>query len=366
MTLKGTISANGISEVLHLASLQQRPGAIHLTNGRNLIILHVKDRQIVGVEQPTRLPKDRLGAMLVAAKLVNAAHVEEAMASMPGKKLGDALAELGMIDRAIVHEMLEVQARETIHQLFGWDRGEYHFETTETTTPANIEPRMMDAVLLDGARWVQLWPTIREKIPSFEQTFERIREPAGVDPDDPAADDLGNLEFEDINPNDEPTAFERLDAKTVRVDRLVQPGRTVQEIIALSRLGTFETCRALSSLITGGYIRLKLSGPPKPSASVSMPQSVLPAKAPLHLSAVYTSVALLLIAFAIAFFAGRPPPAFTFAEYRATVKKENIRRAREIYRLQTGAYPHALGQLVEAGILRPIDVQGMGQPAISQ
>lgn len=347
MALKGTITETGISEVLHLVGLQHRAGAIRFSNGKDIIRLHVKERALAGIEWPARPVALRLGEMLISAQLLTREQLDEALKAEPADApLGQKLVALGYVEPAAMRDLLELQAHETLHALFDWTDGEYVFDTFEAqeepSANSAIPPRPIEAVLLEGARRHQLWPIIREKLPSLEQTFDRIREAPGTGEEENAGED-DDLDFESLSdPNDEPTAFDRLDALTVRVDRLVIPGRTVREIIALSRLGTFETCRALSSLITGGYIRVHANV----RRAITFEDLVLPVpvQTPISVTApvrppIYLLLALFALAVGLMLLQPRAPKTDGLAAHRARVEAEVREQARELYRLQTGAYP---------------------------
>jgi hypothetical protein len=343
MALKGTITGNGISEVLHLLGRQQR-GAIHFSNGKDVIRLFVKERAIAAVEWSARPLSQRLGEMVIAAGLITRVQLEEALRAAPSEEpLGERLVALGYLEPSAIHELLELQAIETLHALFDWTDGEYVFDAAEPAlATVTITPRPIEALLLEGARRHQLLPIIRETVPSLDQTFVRIREAPGAHEEEHAGDDE-ELDFEHFaDPNNEPTAFDRLDAHTVRVDRLVQPGRTVQEIIALSKLSSFETKRALSSLISGGYIRAQGTLAPHPSSFDDL--SVPPTKAKAHISSSLYPAAILLIIAAGLMWSQPSPKTEGLAEHRARVEAEVRAQTRELYRLQTGSYPAEISQ----------------------
>lgn len=343
MALKGTLTADGISEALHLITFQHLAGVLRLANGKESILLHVKDRAIIGIEAPGRAHEHRLGELLVSTKLLPRAELDRALAEQRqrNKPLGEIVTALGLVSQEALREVLEMQATETLHALFDWTEGQYEVDPREPES-FGLEPRSIETVLLDGARRLQEWPIIREKIPSLEQTFDRLREIPGAVEEVDSGDDDG-IDFEmPSDPNNEPTAFERIDASALRVARLVQPGRTVQEIIRLSRLGAFETSRALASLISAGYLRAHEAPVERAKRSLFSP--------------LYASIVLIVFAAVVAQVSPHAKPARTLDAYRAQREMQVIKSALEVYRLRTGSYPHALAQLVDAGMLRPHDV----------
>ena len=95
------------------------------------------------------------------------------------------------------------------------------------------------------------------------------------------------------------------------------------------------------------------------------------------------SIVLILFATVVAQVSPRAKPERTLEAYRTQREMQVIKHALEVYKLRTGSYPHALDQLVDAGMLRTRDVIASGdrpydfsvaadgtvllaQPAISQ
>src|SRR5262249_9465448 len=89
------------------------------------------------------------------------------------------------------------------------------------------------------------WPLIRRRIPSYEMTFERIKElPNRGGPGDPLAGDDGFA-----------SNFETLGEADRTVYELVGSGRDVRKLIDIAGLGEFEPCKALCKLVNLEYLR---------------------------------------------------------------------------------------------------------------
>src|SRR6266540_3104422 len=235
MALKGTLEDFGIAEILQLISQQAKSGILHLRASDDEIHLQMADGCIVSAEYTGRKRRDRLGSMLVRAGLFERADLERALESQRRtlRRLGDLLIEMGLVSRAELREMSALQITETVYRLFAWKSGTYAFEPgavewdRETVTPLRAE-----SVLMEGFRRVDEWPMVRRNITSPAMTFLRAERVPGTEG----------------SPGDALGANER------RVLALAEPGRTVEAIVDVARLGEFETYKALLTLVNLGHI----------------------------------------------------------------------------------------------------------------
>lgn len=373
MALKGTLKDFGIAEILQLIGQQAKSGVLHLETRDDVIHIAIADGNVVRAESAGRKARERLGTMLVRAELISQEELEYVLDLQKRtlRRLGDLLVELDLVAKAALREMTALQTTETIYRLFHWKSGTYEFEPgdvewdTETVTPLRAE-----SVLMEGFRRVDEWPLIRRRIPSTAVTFERLR---AVEPErtgsrrlerkgddlDAALDGLGGEperrgEFASLGPNER------------RVAELAEPGRTVERIVDLSRLGEFETCKALLNLVNLGYLK---PIPPARRAAAAVGayaqdwQGRLQRGATRVLATAAIAAALAGIAYwvdqrGLAF--GQPGAVLrdnTPQRFLARYQLERLRGALEVYRLERGEYPEALGALVEAGLASRRDLR---------
>ena len=132
--------------------------------------------------------------------------------------------------------MTALQTTETVYRLFHWKSGTYEFEPgdvewdRETVTPLRAE-----SVLMEGFRQVDEWPLVRRKITSHGDDLRaaarpraRARRRRGRGP---AGEDAFAARRERAASSPRSARNER------RVYELAIPGRTVEQIVDLSRLG---------------------------------------------------------------------------------------------------------------------------------
>jgi hypothetical protein len=268
--------------------------------------------------------------------------------------------------------MTALQTTETIYRLFHWKSGTYEFEPGDVEwDPETVTPLRAESVLMEGFRRVDEWPLIRRKITSTGMTFERLRaleQPAEAPAEDGEADDGGLGALDEAGEKRERRGeFASLGRNERRCHALAEPGRTVETIVDLSRLGEFETCKALLALVNLGYLKPL---PPADRAAGAVGAYAQEWGARIR-RAVARAVATLAVAAAlagIAWFADRRGLALgsergaavqdnSAQRFLARYQLERLRGALEVYRLERGEYPDALGRLVEAGLASARDLR---------
>jgi hypothetical protein len=377
VALKGTLKDFGIAEILQLIGQQAKSGVLHLESRDDVIHIAIADGNVVRAESAGRKTRERLGNMLVRAELIAQEELDHALELQKKslRRLGDILVELGFVAKQHLREMTALQTTETVYRLFHWKSGTYEFEPgdvewdRETVTPLRAE-----SVLMEGFRRVDEWPLVRRGIPSMAVTFERLRaleperggaarpERRGGDDVDAAFDGLGE-------PPERPASrgeFASFGPNEARAYELAVPGRTVEKIVDLTRLGEFETCKALLALVNLGYLRaVAPSG--RAVAVVGAYAHDWQARLRRGLSRVLATVAMAAALAALATWVDRrglggeagPGAVGDNAAQRflARYQLERLRGALEVYRLERGEYPDALARLVDAGLASARDLR---------
>lgn len=374
MALKGTLKDFGIAEILQLIGQQAKSGVLHLQSRDEVIHIALADGNVVRAEASGRKARERLGTMLVRAEIITAEELQHALEAQRRslRRLGDVLVELRLVTQADLREMTALQTTETIYRLFHWKSGTYEFEPgdvewdRETVTPLRAE-----SVLMEGFRRVDEWPLVRRRITSIAMTFARLR---ALAPERPAAaaerpgDDV-DAAFDALGDDPEPRKgeFASLGRNERRCHELAEPGRTVEKIVDLSRLGEFETCKALLSLVNLGYLE---PIPPANRAAAAVGAYAQDWQARIRRGAtrVVATVAVAAALAGIAYWADRRGLALggpggaalrdTSAQrFLARYQIERLRGALEVYRLERGEYPEDLAKLVEVGLASGRDLR---------
>ncbi|HEY6003305.1 MAG TPA: DUF4388 domain-containing protein [Anaeromyxobacter sp.] len=377
MALKGTLKDFGIAEILQLIGQQAKSGVLHLESRDDLIHVAIADGNVVRAESAGRKARERLGNMLVRAEVISGEALDYALELQKQslRRLGDILVELGFVSKQDLREMTALQTTETVYRLFHWKSGTYEFEPGDVEwDPETVTPLRAESVLMEGFRQVDEWPLIRKKISSAAMTFERLRALEGeftgsrklekkpADEVEAAFDALG----------DEPAERKSGEFATIgrnerRVNDLAMPGRTVEKIVDLSRLGEFETCKALLALVNQGYLK-PVAPSRRAAAAVGAYAGDWQGRLRRGVARVVATLAVAAALASIAYWADRRGVAFgsqgsaalrdnAAQRFLARYQMERLRGALEVYRLERGEYPEALPALVDAGLASPADLR---------
>ncbi|MBN2498994.1 MAG: DUF4388 domain-containing protein [Deltaproteobacteria bacterium] len=376
MALKGTLKDFGIADIFQLISHQSKTGVLHLETKGQEVRVSFSNGDVVRAESTTRRKRDLLGSMLVRAEVVSQAQLEQALGIQKRtlKRLGDILVEKGFLTRDELKEFTHLQTTETVYKLFNWETGTYAFEPEEVQYDKRmVDPLRSENVLMEGFRMVDEWPMIRKRITSYELTFRRVKELSGAAVTPKAEDEIDSA-FDDMFSEGKPAKSDRpkcIGANEEKVYNLIEDDRDVQKLIDLSRLGEFETCKALLNLINESYI--KIAGKiEKADAEVSkekpggrvrrLPIGRIFIQAGMYVLIVGLCLVLyrLLEGDVLSLFREssahgfQSPVALELIDRNQSLRVEN---ALEVYRLETGSYPDGLAQLVEEDLLSETDLR---------
>ena len=357
MALSGTLKDFGIADILQLIGHQTKTGRLTLKTGQAEVEVSFKDGTVIFATDKARNSKDLLGSLLLRAELLTQEQLDQALNTQQRtlKRLGDILAESGVVPSAQLSQMMRLQTTETLYKLFGWKNGSYEFSQEEVDPSRGaFEPIRAESVLLEGFRRMDEWPALKKKLPWTDATFESLKPLEGAASADGAQDD-GHSE------EGQPGARHKL------VYTLASAGRTVEQIADASRLGEFEAVKALNELVEWGY--LKAIPPPRGASAIA--EGLRKGRR----KTVSWAAAVVRVALSLAFFgltllvvrlvaprlgASRPEnPAQRGAVARVIARSQVVRleSALELYRAEHGEYPPALAALVEGELIAEQDLR---------
>lgn len=373
MALKGTLKDFGIADILQLIGQQQKTGVLYIQSKQEEVEVSFVDGNVVRAQSKTRKSRELLGSMLVSSGLLTQGELDETLEIQKRtlKRLGDILVAEGKVTSAQLREMTQLQTSETIYKLFSWKQGTYEFVQQDVEhDPAQGAQIRPESMLMEGFRRIDEWPMVRKRVPSLNVSFERLKHlaPPPLQPDangddvdaalDAALDAAGSAE-------PVPRSIQRNERL---VYKLADPEITAQRLCDLSRLGEFETCKALYNLIEAGYVKSVM---PRKGVSLDAGAPVLVSEFGQRLreGAFQTAIGLLLVVlFAVAArtFGAAPEqqsdrrlPAQAGAADRVLVHGQlsRLMSALELYRLESDAYPATLEVLAEQRLLSPEDLE---------
>lgn len=387
MALRGTLKDFGIADIFQLIGHQGKSGVLTVTEKQREVRVFFREGNVVRATTSTRREKHLLGRMLVRAEVLTDEQLNQALevhkaSGAPGsrRRIGDVLVESGLLDRPTLASFYRLQTHETIYQLFLWTNGNYEFNAEEVTLFDDEMPLRSENVLMEGFRQVDEWPAIRRTITSYGLKFDVLVDLDSLDSgsDDDASDnDDFDLDAAFGDGGGSKSGDPRLAGVGLnerKVFQLITPERDVQKIIDLSRLGEFETCKALATLSNNGIVRpssFERSSPNRTNAiggGIEAGSTSGIGSAVIRLAVVAGAVAGILVAsgFLGQDTATRAPllgPAERDGFQSQALKNELtrarvevIRRGLEVYRARYGRYPDSLETLVTRGFIDARDL----------
>jgi tetratricopeptide (TPR) repeat protein len=230
MTIRGSLSEAGLSDVLQLLALGQKTGCLSVARPGDFGSVFFVRGRVVHAALVNR--RDRLGQSLVQGGVADEADVRAALAEQagePGARLGELLVRRGVVDRATLDRHVRMQVEDAVYTLLGWGDGTFAFE-------AGVRPEFgggsvaLDpgTLLLEGARRADELTLIATEVPGADSIFAPVA----------AASDAPEL-----------TADQR------RVVPLLDGRRDVARLADAAGLGEFDVARALYDLVRRGLAR---------------------------------------------------------------------------------------------------------------
>lgn len=360
MALRGTLKDFGIADIFQLIGHQTKTGVLKLKSRDSEVSIAFKEGSVVKADSTTRQKRDLLGHMMVRAGLLDEAKLSEALDVQKRtlKRLGDVLVGMEMISKSQLTEFMRLQTTETIYRLFSWQSGTYEFEQAEVERDPDFgEPIRAESVLMEGFRMVDEWPMIRKRITGYGMTFETIK-PL---PEQKGGDD--DFDF-DLEGSKSSSKDEDVSSAERKVFALINSKRDVQALIDLGRLGEFETCKALITLLDRGHI--KVAGSEKKSARPPLLAGGLLANkhqrpiAGTVLAAVLLAAGLVTLVRSTRLMPGLTQSAAGIPDATkltwSLMQQRRIERALAARHVARGAYPESLEQLADEGWLEAEDL----------
>lgn len=246
MALKGTLRDFSVADIFQLIGQQQKSGSLYVSSKeKEAHIVFDKGRVILSTfrksEEDLLLGTLMLNAQIIDEKTLNTA-VEKQKSTR--KSLGDILISLEAITPEILSEFVLLQTKEVLFRLFQWKDGLYEFVSEEIRyNPDIIKSQSAEAILMDCFRMLDEWPGVKRKIVSRQSVFRSLV-------------DITEL-TESPTKKEEPSSKDKtkeLSPDEKKVLKLLDGQRTIQDVIHLCRLGTFDTCRTITQLMDRGSI----------------------------------------------------------------------------------------------------------------
>lgn len=336
MGLKGSLKDFGIADIIQLIGHQHKSGQLIVRSSEGEISILFHEGKIVGVEPRARKTKDLLGRRLVRAGLISEDQLKIALETQKEtmQRIGDILVNLGFLSDDDLSQMLYLQAKEMLCEVFLLKEGGYEFHHSPVEwDDKHFTPISVEEALIDAFRIIDEWPVLKKKIPSMDIVLRKTSKAEKIQDEEITAEEIQVLNFIDGN-------------------------RTVERIVELSRMGSFETCKIIATLITKGLVeRVEGDLPIEEERDV---RRVRPEISFLFLLILaFLSMIMIRVFSAIGFIPQKKPlyPAIISADDK-TIR---LRHALEVYYLKKGFYPYYLDELLKEGIIDKRDLTLEGE-----
>ena len=236
VTFQGRLDHVSLVEVFQLLQHQIHGGTLYVEDDEcRAIQVYFRDGAVDFVVAKDVSPEFLLGRYLVRDQLIAEDELEAYLERPRGPgKLGEQLVRLGYLRREELSEALIHQSSELVYEALRWSRGRFAF--VRYFRPEQIEEDVkleipVTGLIMEGLRRVDEWRLIQQQVTSFELVPR-----------------LDARRVED--------ARERLNEKEKVVLDAVDGSRNVREIVAKTRLGSFDVCKMLYQFISARFVTL--------------------------------------------------------------------------------------------------------------
>ncbi|MDP3039714.1 MAG: DUF4388 domain-containing protein [Deltaproteobacteria bacterium] len=340
--LTGSLKDFGLTDLFQILGQQQKTGILNLQeNKKGIIQVQFDKGMIVGVAFPSEASEETsLGRRLIQGRLLSPDKWKRAYQQHKEELISieRALIKSEMIRTEDLIAVMRLLTFETIYNLFKWKGGAFWFDAREVYYDSKlVEPLQAEYLLLDVLRMVDEWPLLAKRIPNFAMVMQKV-------------DPLVTLEALTGTSWEKSRSFQM-----ELIYDLVNGLHTVKEIIDLSFVGEFDTCKNLIELMDAGLIDpVPISAEVKKKRGIQVAQHLLDA-------GVYLTVFILGFLLIFQLTATRRE-GFPLSEnewkalgmaqdYLRKIEKEKMANAREVFFLEMNRYPANPAEMVKRGLL---------------
>lgn len=232
MSLSGNLKTVSFPDILQLLATGKKTGILECKTTTRQKEVAFREGNIIFASS-VNSTEDLLGNMLLKRGRISKGDLERAITlhKQTGRQLGTTLVDMNLFSKEEVGECLKLQIEEIVYNLFSWREGDFIFH--ENTAPKNapflIELSTMN-VIMEGTRRIDEWMEIQKVLPPDDVVLRMNSNP--------------KVKREELT----------ISMEEFRILSLINGERTVPELIDLSPVGEFVTCRAIYRLIVQGLI----------------------------------------------------------------------------------------------------------------
>ncbi|MEW5993149.1 MAG: DUF4388 domain-containing protein [Candidatus Zixiibacteriota bacterium] len=234
MSLSGNLQTVSFPDILQLLATGKKTGVLEVKTSSRQKEVAFKDGNIIYASS-INIAEDLLGNMLLRRGKISKSDLERAITlhRQTGRQLGTTLIDMNLFDKTEIAECLKLQIEEIVYNLFSWREGDFVFREGEAPkkAPFRIEMNTMN-VIMEGTRRIDEWMEIQKVLPPDDVLLDIVKVP--------------RVNTEEI----------RLSLDEFKILALINGERTVPDLINLSPMGEFVTCRAVYKLIVQKLVQV--------------------------------------------------------------------------------------------------------------
>ena len=232
MGITGNLKTMQLAELLQWLSQSKKTGTLVIDNGEVTKRIFFEDGRIVSSSSTD--PQEYLGQFLISYGHITEEEMNGAiqMQEKTGMLLGKILVSIGAVTEDDLYRVLQIKAEEAIYDLFTWDEADFEFLDDELPQREMVPISLgVTGLVLEGARRVDEWSRIRQRIPSSAAIVVTVVD----DPIDP-----------------------ELTLSEQQVMAYVEDGKTVEQLQSDSHSTEFFVCRVLYDAAERGHVKIVL------------------------------------------------------------------------------------------------------------
>lgn len=176
MSARGVLRITMLTDLFQLISVGRKSGTLTLRrwNRDETSTLIFIDGRIVYVTVSS--DERRIGRILMESRKVTSKQVEEALEfqkyAKGGQMLAYILVQKGYLSQGDAIRSLQKQVADRAYKLFEWRKGSFHFDSRLPNLDGYIKLSMnTESLIMEGARRIDEWSQIRQKITSSDVVF---------------------------------------------------------------------------------------------------------------------------------------------------------------------------------------------------
>ncbi|HWR83658.1 MAG TPA: DUF4388 domain-containing protein [Candidatus Deferrimicrobium sp.] len=234
MSLSGNLKTVSFPDILQLLAGGKKVGVLELKTQTRQKEVAFRNGNIIYASS-INSSEDLLGNMLLRRGRISKSDLERAITlhKQTGRQLGTTLIDMNLFDKNDIADCLRLQIEEIVYNLFSWTEGDFVFH--ENVSPKNapflVELNTMN-VIMEGTRRIDEWVEIQKLLPPDDVLLAVARSPK-------------------IN-RDEIT----MSLDEFKVLALINGERTIPDLMNMSSMGEFVTCRSVYRLILNKLIEV--------------------------------------------------------------------------------------------------------------